>query len=158
MKIPHLRNLYQKVGMFGMAATSNTPFPLDYGFKGDQIRGFGYTHDGSVDTVFRFLGIFEFIPDANPGGFARSRQGLAERRQLESFLMAYDSNLAPIVGQQVTLTSTNVAAASRRVDLLLARAEAAECDLVATRSSDRSGYLYVRRGRFLRGPYGNGHL
>jgi hypothetical protein len=79
MKIPHLRNLYQKVGMYGMAETSNTPFPIDYGFKGNEIRGFGYTHDGSVDTVCRFLGIFELIPDADPGGFARSRLGLAER-------------------------------------------------------------------------------
>jgi DNA-binding beta-propeller fold protein YncE len=53
LKTPHLRNLYQKVGMFGM---SENPGLLggDFDFKGDQVRGFGFTHDGSVDTVFRF--------------------------------------------------------------------------------------------------------
>ena len=51
---PHLRNLYQKVGMFGMPAV---PFldAGDNGHQGDQIRGFGFLHDGSIDTVFRFL-------------------------------------------------------------------------------------------------------
>ena len=40
-KIPHLRNLYQKVGMFGMIFV---PFlnQGDNGFKGNQVRGFGY--------------------------------------------------------------------------------------------------------------------
>ena len=28
--------------------------PGDNGFPGDQIRGFGFLHDGSVDTLFRF--------------------------------------------------------------------------------------------------------
>ena len=52
-KIPHLRNLYQKVGMFGMPAV---PFfrAGDNGHMGDQVRGFGFLHDGSVDTLFRF--------------------------------------------------------------------------------------------------------
>src|SRR5581483_5968196 len=46
LKIAHLRNIYQKVGMFGV---SGGPF------LGDQIRGFGFLHDGSIDTVFDFL-------------------------------------------------------------------------------------------------------
>ena len=57
-KIPHLRNMYQKVGMFGMP---RAPFFLpesfsgaDNAFMGDQIRGFGFLHDGSVDTLNRF--------------------------------------------------------------------------------------------------------
>ena len=58
-KIPHLRNLYQKVGMFGMPAV---PFfkPGDNGNKGDQVRGFGFLHDGSVDTLFRFHSAIAF--------------------------------------------------------------------------------------------------
>ena len=65
-KVPHLRNLYQKVGMFGMGADSPTlgdalgeflPPPYnDNSFQGDQVRGFGFLHDGSVDTTFRFHG------------------------------------------------------------------------------------------------------
>ncbi len=55
----------------------------------------------------------------------------ASAQQLEQFMLAFDSNLAPIVGQQVTLTSTNGAASSGpRIDLLIARAAAGECDLV----------------------------
>ena len=54
-------------------------------------------------------------------------------------MMAMDSNLAPIVGQQVTLDNTNAAVAGPRISLLIARAGAAypvagypgarECDL-----------------------------
>src|SRR5262249_12694992 len=45
-KVPHFRNLYQKIGMFQSF--------------GDQVRGFGFLHDGSVDTVhdFLFAGVF----------------------------------------------------------------------------------------------------
>ena len=49
-KVAHLRNAYQKVGMFGTAGVSGgNP-------SADQIRGFGYLHDGSVATVMNFLG------------------------------------------------------------------------------------------------------
>ncbi len=37
-------------------------------------------------------------------------------------MLAFDSDLAPIVGQQVTLTNTNAAGAGPRIDLLLQRA------------------------------------
>ena len=37
------------------------------------------------------------------------------RRNLEDYMMVFDSNFAPIVGQQVTLTATNQSAASARV-------------------------------------------
>jgi len=134
MKIPHLRNLYQKVGMFGMPAV---PFfnPGDNANKGDQVRGFGFLHDGSVDTLLRFHNAFVFnrvvvgFGEVNPGGFANGPVGDPQRRQVEQFMLAFDSNLAPIVGQQVTLTSSNGASVGARLDLLVARAAAGECDL-----------------------------
>jgi hypothetical protein len=43
-----------------------------------------------------------------------------------------DSNFAPIVGQQLTVTSDNKESAQARLDLLLQRAQAQECDLVAS--------------------------
>src|ERR1035441_3255329 len=46
VKIPHLRNLYDKIGMFGSPAVSFFGLP-DSGPTGDQIRGFGFTNDGS---------------------------------------------------------------------------------------------------------------
>jgi hypothetical protein len=45
-------------------------------------------------------------------------------------MMAFDSNLAPIVGQQITLTSTSPASVGNRIGLLIARANLNECELV----------------------------
>jgi len=125
-KIAHLRNLYQKVGMFGMPSI---PFlnPGDNGFQGDQVRGFGFLHDGSIDTVFRFHNAVVFNPSGlNTNGFANDTQ----RRQVEQFMLAFDSNVAPVVGQQVTLNSTNASTAGPRIDLMKARAAIGECDLI----------------------------
>jgi YVTN family beta-propeller protein len=132
-KIAHLRNLYQKVGMFGMPAV---PFfnTGDNGNKGPQIRGFGFLHDGSTDTVFRFLQAIVFDqrtgpPFPNPGGFPTGAAGNTLRRQVEAFALAMDSNLKPVVGQQITLTSSNAATVSPRLALLNSQAPT-NCDLV----------------------------
>ncbi|KYF92058.1 hypothetical protein BE20_12970 [Sorangium cellulosum] len=161
MKTPHLRNLYQKVGMFGMEAPDFGILPGDNAHKGDQVRGFGFLHDGSFDTLFRFfrgMGFSPFtgftnqfgtFPD-NPDGLPDSPAGDAVRRQLEAFLLAFDSNLAPIVGQQVTLSWDNQAAAGPRVDLLIQRANAGECDLIAKSHVilQEIGFLYTGAGKF----------
>jgi hypothetical protein len=115
-KIPHLRNLYQKVGMFGMPAVPTFGVG-DNAHKGDQVRGFGFTHDGSVDTLFRFHSALIFTT------------GPTDAANLEQFVLAMDSNLKPIVGQQVTLTSANAAAVGPRIDLLIAQAAAGACEL-----------------------------
>ena len=150
-KVPHLRNLYQKIGMFGMAEALDVE-PGNNGFQGDQVRGFGFQHDGVFDTLFRFHHVLGFTANAdNPGGFPPGVPGELLRRQVEAFLLAFDSNMAPIVGQQVTLTTRNAAAAHGRIDLLIARAEADECDLVAkTRVGPAErGFLYVGGGSFI---------
>ena len=117
-KIAQLRNMYEKVGMFGMP---DVPFfnSGNNGHQGDQIRGFGFLHDGSTDTLFRFL-------DAQAFAFP----GDTERSDVEQFLFAFNSNLKPVVGQQVTLTDSNGAVANPRIDLLLERAEEGDCDVV----------------------------
>jgi YVTN family beta-propeller protein len=133
LKVPHLRNLYQKVGMFGMPAVGFF-LPGDNSAKGAQIRGFGFLHDGSVDTLLRFhrAQVFDF------GGDPVAADAL--RRDMEAFMLAFDSDFAPIVGQQVSLDATSGAADHARVDLLRQRAMAAfvlaghpgvrECDLI----------------------------
>jgi YVTN family beta-propeller protein len=101
MKIAHLDTFYTKVGMFMM------PPPFNFGetpFIGDQVRGFGFTHNGSVGFY-----------NGNP--------------EIEQYLLAFENRLAPIVGQQVTLDASNAAASGPRVDLLVARAAAGDCDL-----------------------------
>ena len=61
-----------------------------------------------------------------------------------------DSNLAPIVGQQVTLTGTNSATVGARIDLLIARAAAGECDLIVkgTVAGEQRGAYRVASGVF----------
>src|SRR6185295_1540800 len=113
-KIPHLRNLYQKVGMFGAASNPFMPFD-SFAFTGAQVRGFGFFHDGSVVTMFRFHGNAAFTTAVNPEGFPLDAAGDEQRRQVEAFLLVFDANLAPIVGQQVTFTGGNGAVAAPRL-------------------------------------------
>jgi YVTN family beta-propeller protein len=153
-KVPHLRNAYQKVGKFGMA--DNGFFPGSDDFLGDQIRGFGFNNEGSVPTIFRFVSTSSpnmgfNQSEAIPGGFPDGPDGVLLKQQVEQFLFAFDSNMAPIVGQQTTLTSTNAAVAGPRIALLIARANAGECDLVVKgqQQRDEEGFLYVGSGMFV---------
>ncbi|MEM9103378.1 MAG: beta-propeller fold lactonase family protein [Pseudomonadota bacterium] len=162
-KVAHLRNMYQKVGMFGMAEFTTNDSPIDIfpgynEFMGEQIKGFGYGHNGAIDTLFRFIRVNGFIfrpetPDlpGNPGGFptvpfdtpnAEEINAIGDqmRRDVEQFLLAFDSNLAPIVGQQVTLNNVFSKSQWQRIHLLKARAQVNECDLVAFQGSQ--SYMY----------------
>lgn len=147
-KVAHLRNAYQKVGMFGMAK-SDFFDEHDTTSTGRQIRGFGFLHDGGTDTVFRFLSAIVFDLNA------------VERRNLEAFVMAFETALAPIVGQQVTLDAASDDEAHARVDLLIERAETdaiwpggavtKECELIVTGVVDGGtrSWLYDGAGQFL---------
>jgi DNA-binding beta-propeller fold protein YncE len=151
-KIPHLRNMYQKVGMFGHPVHPGF-IPYDNDHKGDQIRGFGFLHDGSVDTVFRFmhaLNFSELATGAGNGGFPSTPEGERMRGQIESFVLAFPSNLAPIVGQQITLAAASAAAVLARIDLLRQRADAGECQLVAKTElfGIEVGFVYLGGGWF----------
>jgi hypothetical protein len=139
MKVPQLRNLYDKVGMFGQPADPRANLGNN-GPMGPQVRGTGFTNDGSIDTIFRFLQATVFNPTSS--GHVGFAGGDSQRQALEQYLLAFDSDLAPIVGQQVTLTSDNGSNAGPRIDLLIQRASTPfvskilgtnvnECDLVA---------------------------
>jgi len=153
VKVAQLRNLYNRVGMFGspdmtffsLAGTGNT---------GEQVRGYGFTHDGAVDTIFRFFHAIVFR-DQVGAGFPAGATGTQNRRDLEQFMLAFDNDLAPIVGQQITLNSSNASQVGGRIDLLIARAKApfvskeaggnvTECDLVASvvEGGVRKGYVF----------------
>lgn len=148
-KIPHLRNLYTKVGAFGLGEDPifNRPdLPLyDPSHKGQQIRAFGYTHDGSIDTIQRFLNSLaeSFVPGI---GFTE----FEDVRRVTEFLLAFDTNLFPIVGQQITWHKGSRKEVNQRVRLLMQRASVGECDLIAKSfiNGREQGYLYVD-GEFL---------
>jgi len=138
--------------MFGNPLTFGFA-PGDNEFMGDQVRGFGFLHDGHMDTVYRFhhaASFSESFTGAGNGGLPDGPAGDVMRRQLETFVMAFPTNLAPIVGQQITLTASSPATVASRVQLLRERADAGECDLVAkTELLDvEVGFVYVGSGRF----------
>jgi len=117
MKVPHTRNMYQKIGMFGGG--------------GNQVRGTGFLHDGAVDTLKTFV---------SASVFALTNQ---EEDDLEAFMLAFPTDLAPIVGQQVTIHPGNFSDAdvNTRLNLIDFQAGAAfesavlggavtECDVI----------------------------
>ncbi|QSQ25255.1 hypothetical protein JY651_10125 [Pyxidicoccus parkwayensis] len=155
VKIPHTRNMYTKVGMFGFPDNSFFTHP-ESGQMGDQIRGFGFTNDGAVDTLFRFFSAIVFT-NTSIGGPLVGFQNDTQRRDVEAFMLASETDLAPIVGQQITLTNANASAVGPRIDLLIARAKAPfvskilggstyEADLVASAAvANRvKGFLFDR--------------
>ena len=102
-------------------------------------------------SAFTFSQAYPFTPPgSNPHGFPPNEAGTPLRRAVEAFLYAFDSNLKPIVGQQVTLTTTNSATVGPRIDLLIARANQGDCDLVAKGKAQPfgKGFLYVGSGNF----------
>lgn len=143
MKVPHMRNVYAKVGMF--SAT------------GDQIRGTGVLHDGSVDSVETFL---------SSGLFALTSQ---EEQDLTQFILAFDTDIAPIVGQQVSIGPSNfsVTDVNDRITLIDTRASASfdskilggtvtECDVIAKTVENGATKGYVRQSDGMYLPDDNG--
>jgi len=153
-KVSHLRNMYQKVGMFGAADNGFEIAGGDHSHKGDQVRGFGFLHDGSEDTMHRFFlaEVFNGVLDAGTGFDDPDNQ----IPDMVEFMLAFDSDLAPITGQQVTLGAASGADVHARIALMITRASAAftsrilggvvtECDLVAkaTVGGEPMGWLYT---------------
>jgi len=147
-KIPHHRNTYERVGMFGRAPSKT--LRRDGEHMGPQIRGYGFTHDGGADTTIRFMSYPAF----------RFRNGDEDRRAIEQYLFAFEANLKPVVGQQVTLTSRRDRAAIARAQLLVARARAGDAQLVAhvSTSVGQRGYLLMADGLFKPDSTGAGSI
>ena len=130
MKTAHLRNLYQKVGRF------NVPGP--------QVSGFGLLHDGTLDTVVNFLRLDTFF---FPGKTEEEKD--VTRRFLESYIMAFDTGMAPAVGRQLTISDELREKDRQLIDLLVTRAAAGDCDLTARgwEQTGLRGWL-LRNGSF----------
>jgi len=110
MKVPQLRDVYKRTARA----------PVD----GLRMSGFGIFHDGSVDSVFAFLG--------RPFFRELSRHE-ARRRELERFVLAFDTGTAPAVGWSRTVSAQDAGsgALAGELDLLEQQVAAHNCDLVA---------------------------
>ena len=107
MKIAHLRNVYTRTGMFGQKLRKRTETDT---YMGDQVTGYGLSHDGAVDTLETFLSLNVFhVPTENLEGVAH-------------FVAAMHTGLESIVGQQVTLHSLSQRDIDDRIDLMIDRA------------------------------------
>ncbi len=127
MKTAHLRDVYEKVGRF------NVPGP--------QVSGFGLLHDGAFDTVVNFLRLDIFL---FPGDSVEEKDRM--RRLLESYIMAFDTGMAPAVGRQVTASGPIRVEDRRVLALLMQRSLAGDCDLIA-----KGWEGNIQRGWLLRG-------
>ena len=123
LKVPQLRNLYKKYGYIDQPGAINR-------------RGFGYGHDGAVDTLFAFLHSTRFtFPNGDD-----------DRRDLDAFLRCFGTGMAPAVGYQLTFDGANNAepVALARVDTLRGQSDANNCDLIAKGrvNGQPRGWLY----------------
>jgi hypothetical protein len=75
------------------------------------------------------------------GTLACRAAGLDAKEEMESLMFAFDSNLKPAVGQQVTLGKRPSAVTLARLQLLVSAAERGDLDLVA--SSRGRNYRYA---------------
>ena len=184
-KVAHLRNAYQKLGMYAASPAPTRDLvsvipPLNgqpaAGGPVAAVRGFGYLHDGTIGTVEEFLGGVVFLringqitvngaklgpnptgiplfnDTTNPFNVASgiSSEGIALRRSLASFVLAFDSNMFPLVGQQVTLTHGDRSSAAGRIALFEAGAAAGQCDLVVHgQFGDREHGFVLSNGSFV---------
>lgn len=83
LKVPHLRNIYQKLLYTRHDSTT--------------IDGFGLTHDGTVSTLADFLGQSPF------NGYTSQ-----QKTDIAAYMLCFDTGTAPAVGFTITLTSANV--------------------------------------------------
>jgi YVTN family beta-propeller protein len=135
-KIPHLRNMYEKIGFNPLrpGLQSGNPAlisgqPVGTPFK----RGFGFIHDGAVSLT-------EFL--AAPVFTSTTQQ----ERDLFAFMLSFATETAPAVGKQVTVTSSNKGDSTvvSTINTLIAQANASKCDLIAKGviGGVAKGYVY----------------
>ena len=156
LKVPQLRNLYTRVGMYGLPDREGFLPSHTKEHQGRQVRGFGFLHDGATDQLVNFLrgGVFDNGEQGCPHGadekngcmFNQGKVGIPSeevREGLVDYLMEFDNDLAPVVGQQITLSKNSPEEAEARVNLFYERAKTpfvskllggntTECELIAT--------------------------
>jgi hypothetical protein len=128
MKIPQLRNLYEKTG-------------FDY-LPGAKKRGFGFVHDGTIATLFDFLRLPVFSFGSNDG----------MRRDVEAFLLAFDTGMAPAVGAQRTVHAgnQNATVVVNWINTMIAQSGASNIDLVVKGRLNgvARGWVYASNNQF----------
>jgi YVTN family beta-propeller protein len=106
LKVPELRNVYQKL-LFNTHAVTT-------------IDGFGLGHDGSSPGLAAFLSHALF-----------KSYTAAEKTDIIAYSLCFDTGTAPAVGYTITLTAANSAASAANWATLQSQASAGNIDLIA---------------------------
>ncbi|HWN81583.1 MAG TPA: FlgD immunoglobulin-like domain containing protein, partial [Candidatus Udaeobacter sp.] len=124
LKVPQLRNLYEKTGF---TPTLN---------GGIVARSFGYTHDGSVPTIRDFLGGMPMPGD--------------RQMHIEAFLLSFPTGTAAAVGHQVTMNPLTVGngALLAEIATLESQAQTGAIDLIVKgiRKDEARGFRFNGTG------------
>jgi YVTN family beta-propeller protein len=109
-KVPHLRNIYAKLGMSKQPGASSR-------------MGFGIAHDGVDPDIFTFLSRPVF------GSFANDT---TRKQNLAAFVASIDTGTAPSVGFSMTLNAARIGSAFVQSDWNILESQAAlgNCDLI----------------------------
>src|SRR5262245_39213188 len=118
-KIPHLRNMYEKVGFDVIRPNLVSGNATNIGLP-TMKKGFGFIHDGAVSLT-------EFLA-ANV--FTSTTQ---QERDLFAFMLSFPTESVPAVGRQVTVTAANKSdgTVASTIATLVAQAETPNADLIA---------------------------
>jgi YVTN family beta-propeller protein len=123
-KVPHLRNVYQKLNV------NFTP-------GAQSVGGYGIIHDGVDQDLFTFISRPVF------GAF---QNDTVRKRNLDAFVQCFDTGTAPTVGYARTLTAQNIDTGTRPSDwnLLEGQATLANVNLVVKGTFDGQfrGFVY----------------
>jgi hypothetical protein len=120
-KVPQLRSTYKRTGRVPQG--------------GLRTSGFGLLHDGSIDSVFGLLSMPVF------GSLSTNTNN---KTMLQNFVLHFDTGMAPTVGFARTVDQQNRLQMQADVNLLVARAAAGDCDVVALGTIDgrQVGFVY----------------
>jgi len=127
LKVPQMRNLYEKTGFSRTSQINN--------------RGFGFIHDGSTDTLFNFLFFPGFL-------FSSGQTGINERRDVEAFLLSFSTDTHAGVGAQATVGGG--ASDPVRRDTLRTIADGGQVGMVAKGviNDEARGFTYLGSNTF----------
>jgi YVTN family beta-propeller protein len=106
VKVPHLRNLYQKIGFTNRAGAAS-------------ITGFGFSHDGRDSTLFDHFVAPRFGALTND-----TSAGTLVKSNLVALLLCFDTGTAPALGYARTLTAENIHTSSISNDWTLLERQA----------------------------------
>jgi hypothetical protein len=130
MRIPHLRNVYEKASFDFFLAPGDPPIeptPVE------QKTGFGILHDGAI-SLRRFLEA------------AEATQQPTDAQDVAAFLISFHTGTYPCVGRQETVTAANAGDPNTvaQIEMLIAQAEQARCNLIVkgTVAGEPAGYTY----------------